>query len=288
MTAVLPKAIGALSEISGGYDVILCDVWGVLHNGIGAFPDAASALERVRRAGAVVVLITNAPRPAREIEAGLATLGVPRAAWDRLVTSGDVTRDLIADGPRRIFHLGPDRDLVLFDGLDVERVEEFEAATVVCTGLFDDETETPEDYGGMLQRLRARDLPFICANPDIVVERGERLIWCAGALARDYAQLGGRTLIAGKPRRAIYEAALAAAADAAGKPISAARTLAIGDGILTDIKGAEASGIDAVFVTAGIHAAEYAGSGGAADASRLAAFLDRHGLQPVATMPRLR
>lgn len=287
MTADLPRAIDALAEISGDYDVILCDVWGVLHNGMDAFVPAAQALQQARREGKAVILVSNAPRLAREVEASLGALGVPRDAWDRLVTSGDVTQGLIAEGPRRVFHLGPDRDLALFDGLDVELVEEFEAQGVVCTGLFDDETETPEDYADMLRRLRARDLPFICANPDIVVERGERLVWCAGALARDYAQLGGRTLIAGKPHRPIYEAALEAAGEVLGRPVSASQVLAIGDGILTDIKGAAASGIDAVFVTSGIHAEEYA-LGGKLDPVRLAAFLDTHGMEPLAMMPRLR
>jgi HAD superfamily hydrolase (TIGR01459 family) len=287
MTARLPRAIDALSEISGGYSAILCDVWGVLHNGIDAFATAVSALKQARQAGKAVVLVTNAPRVAREVEASLAMLGVPRDAWDRLVTSGDVTRVLIAEGPRLVFHLGPDRDLALFDDLDVERVEEFEARAVVCTGLVDDETETPEDYAEMLQRLRVRDLPFICANPDIVVERGDRLVWCAGALARDYAQLGGRTLIAGKPHKPIYDAALEAAAEVLGRPVSASEALAVGDGVLTDIKGAAANGIDAIFVTAGIHAEEYA-VGGRLDRERLAAFLDKQGMEPLAMMPRLR
>lgn len=286
MTASLPRKIDALADISGDYDVILCDVWGVLHNGVEAALPAAAALERARADGKIVVLVTNAPRLKREVEAGLDALGVPRAAWDRLVTSGDVTRDLIAEGARRVYHLGPDRDIMLFDGLDIELVEEFETQSVVCTGLFDDEAEAPEDYAEALRRMRARDLPFICANPDIVVERGDRLIWCAGALARDYAQLGGRTLIAGKPHKPIYDAALKAAADAAGHEVAGPRVLAIGDGILTDIKGASAAGYDALFITAGIHAAEY-GGGDPAPAS-LSAFLTAHGLWPRATMPRLR
>lgn len=286
MTASLPRKIDALADISGDYDVILCDVWGVLHNGVEAALPAAAALERARADGKIVVLVTNAPRLKREVEAGLDALGVPRAAWDRLVTSGDVTRDLIAEGARRVYHLGPDRDIMLFDGLDIELVEEFEAQSVVCTGLFDDEAEAPDDYAEALRRMRARDLPFICANPDIVVERGDRLIWCAGALARDYAQLGGRTLIAGKPHKPIYDAALKAAADAAGHELVDPRVLAIGDGILTDIKGASAAGYDALFITAGIHAAEY-GGGDPAPAS-LSAFLTAHGLWPRATMPRLR
>lgn len=286
MTARLPRSIDALTDISGDYDVILCDVWGVLHNGVDAFVPAAVALAKARDAGKAVILITNAPRLAREVEASLETIGVPRASWDRLVTSGDVTRALIAEGPRRVFHLGPDRDLALFDDLDAELVEEFEAQAVVCTGLFDDETEAPEDYADMLRRLRARDLPFICANPDIVVERGDRLIWCAGALARDYAQLGGRTLIAGKPHKPIYDAALDAAAEVLARPVPAERVLAIGDGILTDIKGAAAAGFDALFVTAGIHAGEYGGAD--PDPGLLAGFLRKHGLDPLAMMQRLR
>ena len=236
--------IDSLQEIEGRYAVILSDVWGVVHNGVRAFADASAALAAARARGLAVVLITNAPRPRREVQAQLDILGVPRQAYDRIVTSGDVTRDLIKVGARRIFHLGPERDLAIYDGLDVDIVEEFEASTVVCTGLFDDDVETPDDYADMLRRLRARDLPFICANPDIVVEKGDRLIWCAGALARDYAQLGGRTQIAGKPHRPIYAAALDAAAEVLGRKVTEAETLAIGDGVLTDVKGAAQNGID--------------------------------------------
>src|SRR5690606_32024069 len=150
-------------------------------------------------------------------------------AWDRVVTSGDVTRALIRQGPRQVYHLGAERDLPIFDGLDVELVEDFEAASVVCTGLVDDETETPEDYAELLARLRSRDLPMICANPDISVERGHRLIWCAGALARDYGLLGGRTLIAGKPHAPIYKAALHAAGEVLGRAVDGSHALAIGD-----------------------------------------------------------
>lgn len=286
MTASLPNKIDTLADISGDYDVILCDVWGVLHNGIEPALPAAAALEQARSDGKVVVLITNAPRLAREVRASLEAIGVPRAAWDELVTSGDVTRELIAEGARRVYHLGPDRDAALFDDLDIEMAEEFEAQTVVCTGLFDDEAETPQDYEEMLRRFRTRDLPFICANPDIVVERGDRLVWCAGALARDYAQMGGRTLIAGKPHKPIYDAALKAAVKLLEREIPASKVLAIGDGILTDIKGAAANGFDALFVTAGIHAAEYGGAD--PTSAKLAEFLSKHGLWPRATMPRLR
>jgi len=276
-----------LEAISSPYRAILCDVWGVLHNGVRSFADASGALSRARAAGKTVILVTNAPRPRREVEAQLDALAVPAGSFDAVVTSGDVTRTLIEEGPRRVFHLGPDRDMALYDGLDVELVEEFEAQGVVCTGLFDDRTETPDDYKDMLRRLRARDLPFICANPDIVVERGDRLIWCAGALARDFGQLGGRVSIAGKPYRPIYEAAVAAASGIVGAPLGPQDVLAIGDGVLTDVKGAVSYGCDVLFVTAGIHAHEYGGREGP-DIDRLLAFLGGHGLSPVASIRHLR
>lgn len=284
--AEAPRRLTSLDEIASSYPVILCDVWGVVHNGVSRFPEACRALQRMREAGKAVVLVTNAPRPWANIAAHLDALGVPRDCWDRIVSSGDVTRDLIGQSARRIFHIGTEADEAIYDGLDVELVEEFEAGAVVCTGLYHDEVEEPSDYAEMLLRLRSRDLPFICANPDIVVERGDRLIWCAGALARDYGQLGGRTLIAGKPFRPIYEAALRAAGEVLGNEVGPADALAIGDGVLTDLKGAAGCGIDVLFISAGIHAAEY-GDPLQPDAVRLGEFLRRHGQQPLAAMPRL-
>jgi HAD superfamily hydrolase (TIGR01459 family) len=283
----LPEKIASLSQMNGRYNALLCDVWGVVHNGEVAFAEASQALAAARDKGIAVVLLTNSPRPHADVEAQIRALGVPDKAWDRVVTSGDVTRDLIAAGPRRIFHLGPDRDYPIFEGLDVEMAEEFEADAVVCTGLFDDEVETPEDYAELLTRLRARNLPFICANPDLVVERGDRLIWCAGVLARDFAQLGGRTLIAGKPHAPIYEAALKAVAAVLGREVSRNEVLAIGDGMMTDIKGAADNGIDALYISGGIHAREH-GDALNPDAEKLASFLGTHGYRPVATMPKLR
>jgi HAD superfamily hydrolase (TIGR01459 family) len=279
--------IDTLDTLAGRYGMILSDVWGVVHNGVRSSPEACAALARARSRGLAVVLITNAPRPHGDVEAQLRSLAVPPDTYDALVTSGDVTRDLIAAGPRRIFHIGSERELTIYEGLDVEFVDEFEADAVVCTGLFDDETETPEDYAEMLRRFRSRDLPFICANPDIVVERGDVLVWCAGALARDYGLLGGRTLIAGKPHRPIYDAALKAGVRILGHEVDRSAVLAIGDGVMTDVKGAEQAGIDVLYVSAGIHAREY-GETHEPDLDRLAAFLDKHGHHPVAVIPRLR
>lgn len=282
-----PKIIASLEEISGGYAALFCDVWGVLHNGVRCFEPAAAALAAARRRGLAVVMVTNSPRPHPGVEAQFETIGVPTDAWDRVVTSGDVTRELVNSAPRRIFHIGAERDLPLYTGLDVELVEEFEADAVVCTGLFDDEVETPDDYAELLSRLRARNLPFICANPDLIVERGDRIIWCAGALARDYAQLGGRTLIAGKPHAPIYGAALKAASEVLGREMKREEALAIGDGMLTDIKGASDNGIDVLYVSGGIHARDY-GHPDEPEPAKLQAFLDRHGYRPVATMAKLR
>lgn len=277
--------IHTLGEITDGFDVILSDVWGVLHNGVSAFPDAAIALRSAREAGKAVVLITNSPRPAPGVIAQLRVLGVPDEAYDRIVTSGDVTRGLIAEGPRKVFLLGPQRDMPLLEGLDVEVVGEADADSVVCTGFFDDETETPEDYTEMLKGFIARNVPMICANPDLVVERGERIIPCAGAMAAYYEQLGGEVRIAGKPHAPIYEACLAAAKEVRGA-FAKDRVLAIGDGMPTDVKGAIASGLNLLYISGGIHVAEYT-LNGQTDEALLNAYLKGQGASPGWWMPRL-
>lgn len=279
------KRTSRLADITTDYDVVLCDVWGVVHNGARAFPQACAALADARQAGKRVILLTNSPRPWQSVERQIETLGVPKEAFDRIVTSGDVTRKLIGEGPSRIFFLGPERDHVLLSGLDVEVVGEAEAEAVLCTGLFDDEKEGPEDYRDLLTRFRARDLPMICANPDLVVERGERLVYCAGALAALYAELGGETRISGKPYRPIYEAAMAAARSLSGSA-DKARTIAVGDGLATDVKGAQDYGLDVLYIGAGIHARNYAGSDDV-DEGRLEAYLAEQGATPRFWMQRL-
>jgi HAD superfamily hydrolase (TIGR01450 family) len=280
----VPRAAG-LQSISAGRDAILSDVWGVVHNGVEAFAPACEALMRYRKGGGVVVLITNAPRPREPVIDQLRSLGVPDETYDDIVTSGDVTRELIRRTATRIVHIGPPRDRRLFDGLDVELSAPANAQAIVCTGLDDDRTETPQDYAARLADLHAFSLPMICANPDIVVEYGDRLLWCAGALARDYAALGGRTLIAGKPHAPIYARARELAAQAAGRPIADQRILAIGDGVSTDISGARDAGLDVLFISGGIHAGEY--GGGEADPVALARFFAEHSVAPVGWLPRL-
>jgi len=265
--------------------VVLCDVWGVVHNGVDPFPKAAAALEAARESGVAVVLITNSPRLSWQVVEQLRQIGVPDGAYDRIVTSGDVTRRLIAEGPKTVFLLGHERNSPLLDGLDIKRRPAGEAQSLVCTGFFDDETEKPEDYTDMLLDFQAREVPMICANPDLVVERGHRIIPCAGAIAAYYEQLGGSTRIAGKPHRPIYEATLAAARELRGDfPVE--RVLAIGDGMPTDVRGALNYGLDLLYISGGIHAKEYT-LNGETDEAILHAYLDREKAAPKWWMPRL-
>jgi HAD superfamily hydrolase (TIGR01459 family) len=269
------------------YDVVLCDVWGVVHDGVAAYAQACDALARFRAGGGSTILITNAPRPSPWVVHQLDRLGVPRDAYDGVMASGDVTREVVAGrGGGAVFHIGPERDISIFDGLGIRFVP-IEAATyVVCSGLFDDTAETPEDYRGLLAKMRRRELPMVCANPDLVVARGAALVYCAGAIADLYAAMGGEVLYAGKPHRPIYDAALAKAAQARGAAAPPGRTLAIGDSLRTDIAGALALGIDGLFVSGGIHAAEL-GPPDNPSADALAGVFAAAGVTPHAVTPRL-
>ena len=283
-----PAFISGLSELAGRYDLIFCDVWGVLHDGLTAFPEAGLALRRFREGGGRVVLVSNAPRPSPSIVAQLDDYGVPRDAYDDVVTSGDVTRALIAErGSERLFHLGPPRDLGLFEGLAQSLVPLEEADFVVCTGLFDDERETVDDYAERLRAMKARDLFLICANPDIVVERGERLIPCAGALAAAYDALGGRTVTGGKPHRPIYDVALERGSALLGRAPDLSRVLAVGDAIRTDIAGAREFGVQGLLIARGIHAADLGYRDGVLDSELGSLWLGDQSHQPNAVAPAL-
>lgn len=281
----MTKEITALADLHGRYDAVLCDVWGVLHNGVAAWSDACRALIAAREAGLTVVLITNSPRPHGQVIPQLDGIGVPREAYDEIVTSGDVTRKLIAEGPRKVFFVGLDRDLTLLEGLGVEVVSREEAEAIVCTGPYDDENDKPDDYHDMFVPWTERGLPFICANPDLIVERGEKLVLCAGALAAAYDALGGETRIAGKPFPAMYETALehVRALRGSAEPV---RALAIGDGLPTDVKGALDYGLDLLYVAAGIHARDYT-KDRLIDPELLERFLEKNGVAPRYWMPRL-
>ncbi len=230
----------------------------------------------------------NAPRPGEVVaRLTLDRLGVPRAAYDGIVSSGDVTHALIAArAGQRVFHVGPKRDLPIFEGLDAPVAPLESADYVVCSGLIDDTVETPQDYHELIERMRARALPMICANPDVVVERGDTLVYCAGAIADLYHAAGGEVIYAGKPYRPIYEQALAIAQAARGGEVEHHRVLAIGDSVRTDLKGAAAFGVDCLFVTAGIHAEEL-GNREEPDDAALSKIFAAAGLFPKAVMPRL-
>ncbi|MFI4966408.1 MAG: TIGR01459 family HAD-type hydrolase [Caulobacterales bacterium] len=261
MTA--PKLIAGLSELTPRYDVLLCDVWGVIHNGRESFPAACEALARFRAERGPVILISNSPRPCGPVIEQLDGLGAPRKAWSHIVTSGDATRLLLAErAPGPAWKIGPDRDDALYAGLDLAFADPDAAAFISVTGPYDDENDEPTDYRDRFCAAIERDLPMICANPDIVVQRGERLIYCGGALAQLYESLGGRVIMAGKPYPAIYELSLNIAEGALGHAADPARVLCIGDGLPTDVRGANARGLDVLFVASGIHGAETIGPGG--------------------------
>jgi HAD superfamily hydrolase (TIGR01459 family) len=249
-----------LRDLVDGVEVVLSDIWGVVHNGLEAFPEACEALHTYRQQGGTVILITNAPRPADSVQRQLRKFGVADDTYDAIVSSGDLTRHFVADHPaKKMFWLGPERDSSIHRGLDAVLAPLEQADYIVCTGLFDDETETAEDYRAMMLMARERKLTLVCANPDIVVERGDRLIYCAGAIAELYRELGGEVIFYGKPHRPIYERALALAAEQRGHAAELKRVLAIGDSVRTDLAGAHGFGIDCLFVTRGIHSEEFEG-----------------------------
>ena len=284
----LPPLITEFSTIASGYDAVLSDVWGVIHNGITSYPHACDALTRFRGGGRVVLLITNAPRPSESVARQLDRLDVPRETYDAIVSSGDVTRSVVKKrNGQSLYHLGPERDRSIFAGLDIRFASPETADYVVCSGLKDDESETPDDYRPLLESFLARKLFLVCGNPDVVVERGSTLVYCAGAIADLYASMGGEVLYAGKPYPPIYEMALAKAETAASRKIAPGRVLAVGDSVRTDLMGAHEMGLDFLFVTSGIHAEEL-GSREEPDHAALSATFAAAGGMPKAVIRELK
>jgi HAD superfamily hydrolase (TIGR01459 family) len=282
------RIIASLRDLVGEFDVVLCDVWGVLHNGVSAYAEASDALRRMRGRGATVVLISNAPRPHSVVEKHLAQLGVDRAAWDEFVTSGDLTREVVASRPGvPLFHMGPSRDFRLFDGLDAPRVGEHEAQYILCTGPMPEDVRSVDYFRQSFSEFAGRGLEFVCANPDLVVERGDELLLCAGSLAVLYESLGGNVLFAGKPHRPIYDLALAKAERRRGRSVDRKRVLAIGDAPRTDIAGAQTIGARALLVAKGIHAKELMPQG-IVDQSALERMFADAPVRPDAVIDQLR
>jgi HAD superfamily hydrolase (TIGR01459 family) len=282
-----PSRIAVLADLAPAYRGLLCDVWGILHDGETAHPRAGEALMQYRRGGGRVLLITNAPRPKVDVIEQLDRLGVPRAAYDDVITSGETARSVLAARPgARIYHVGPERDLPIYFGLNLEFGDEDDCDLISCTGLFDDERETPDDYLESMREWQERGVPMLCVNPDIVVERGNRLVWCAGALAERYREMSGQTIVVGKPYAPIYERALERLGELTGDALPKSAVLAIGDGIDTDVRGAVGQGIDVLFATGGIHAGVF-GPKDSPDIAKVHSFLATAGLGARALITQL-
>lgn len=293
----MTRIVSSLSDISAQYDTLYCDLWGCLHNGRAPYPAAVAALQAFRAKGGRVVLLTNAPRPQADVRAQLDRLGVPEDAWDLIASSGDAAQAGLFGGMvgRLVYHLGPAKDDGFFtdtpaefaDAPAITRVPLEEAEGIVCTGPFDDLTETPEDYRATFLYAKARGLKLLCTNPDLVVDYGDRRIYCAGALAALYDEMGGESLYFGKPHPPIYDLARRRVI-AAGFDFDPARTLAVGDGISTDIQGGLGEGIDTLFVTGGLAAEAFGPDVEAPEAGLLRGWLDERQITPTYAIGRLR
>ncbi|MCW1933507.1 TIGR01459 family HAD-type hydrolase [Pararhodobacter zhoushanensis] len=293
----MTDVIASLSEISAPYDVLYCDLWGCLHNGKALFPQAVSALQTFRAKGGAVVLLTNAPRTKHAVKRRLDQMGLPEDAYDAIAASGDATQIAMLQGAagRKLWHLGPGKDEDLFsiipdwlqDQPAIERVPFEEAEGIICTGPFDEFNDTPEDYRGRFLAAKTRGLKMLCANPDLVVDLGEQRIICAGALAQLYEEMGGEVLSFGKPHPPVYDVARNALA-AKGITYENDAILAIGDGIRTDLRGAQGEGIDALFVTGGLEADRFGPDVEYPDPALLTAWLKAEDLHPRYTIGRLR
>lgn len=292
----MTRIIETLDAIAPGYRVLYCDLWGCLHDGRRALPAAVEALHRFKARGGAVALLTNSPRPSHDVARQLDALGAPRSCWDLIVSSGDAAQAALAAGHfgRRVHHVGPERDLGFFRdaegrAFDVELVPLAEAEGIVCTGLFDDRTETPDDYRALILEGRTRGLKLLCANPDIIVDVGDIRIYCAGAIAQAYAAAGGKSFYYGKPHAPIYALARAGVEALLGESVPNDDVLAVGDGVATDVLGAMGENIDALFVTGGLAAEETGTSpAGGPDPARLAAFLAAARLDPLMSIGYLR
>lgn len=290
----MTRLIASLAEIAEQYDALFCDLWGCLHNGVAPFPEAMAALRGFRQGGGKVILLTNAPRPRPSVVAQLDRMGLPRDCWDDVATSGDAAQIALFSGAvgSRVYHIGAAKDEPFFTtvepdvaamatGTQISRVPLDQAQGVVCTGLADDLTETPQDYRAALLMAKTMGLTMLCANPDIVVDLGEKRLWCAGALARDYEEMGGTTLYYGKPHPPVYDLARRRLG------LDDPRILCVGDGIGTDVQGGLAEGLDTLFVTGGIASAQFGPDPLAPDPQLLDRWLAEQQLSPTYAIARL-
>lgn len=286
MVAIIP----GLGALAADYDGFILDLWGVIHDGVEAYPGAAETLSALRDAGKKSLLLSNAPRRPDALIEQLSRMGIARDSYDLVLSSGEAVHQELARRTdpfyaalgRQFYHMGPERDENVFEGLDLVPVDIEHADFILNTGPWD-LTETVDDYVPRMRQGLARNLPMICANPDkVVIRQGEPIV-CAGALAERYAEMGGVVSMRGKPDPAIYDMAL----EMLDMPRH--RVLAVGDALHTDIKGANCSGLDSVFVTQGIHAAELGiRPGQQPDSARLETVIANHGQRPTAVMATFR
>ncbi len=290
----MTRIIARLAEVSAQYDALFVDLWGCVHNGVTALPDAVAALQLYRAGGGKVILVTNSPRPRAGVQKQLVHFGVPDDAWDSIATSGDSARSAMYRGVvgQKVWHLGPPTDgrffeppEILENPVEIERVALDEAQGIACTGPFDPQAD-PEALRPHLEQALDRDLPLLCANPDIVVDRGDIREWCAGAVAKLYSQMGGTSLYFGKPHPPIYDLARRRLAGL-GVTVQDDRILAIGDGILTDVAGAIGEDIDSLFISGGLAAAETK-TVAQPDETHLTDYLKRENSAPTYTIGHLR
>jgi HAD superfamily hydrolase (TIGR01459 family) len=291
----MTQLIQNFAEISDRYDALFCDLWGCVHNGIAPFPEAVAALQAFRAKGGRVILLTNAPRPRASVRRQMERMHIADDCWDDIVTSGDASQAGMAAGlaGNRVYHLGPEKDDSFFtdtprdiDVSHIQRVPLDQAEGIVCTGLFDDLNESPEDYRATFLYAKQKGLKLLCTNPDLVVDFGEKRIFCAGALAAAYTEMGGESIYFGKPHAPIYS--LARKRLSAFRDVEDARILCVGDGILTDIPGGIAEGLDTLFITGGLAADLFGPDRDNPDGKLLDAWLDEQQLSPTAAISYLR
>jgi HAD superfamily hydrolase (TIGR01459 family) len=284
------RIIQSLAQIGDRYQALLCDLWGCYHNGITLYPAAVAALRAYRKTGGIVILLTNAPRPAASVKVFLDRIGAPEDSYDGIMSSGAACQRALASREHgsRFHYVGPPRDLHMLVGLDREDTPPDQADAILCTGLRDDLTETPADYFEAMADWHARGLTLLCANPDLIVDRGEQRLYCAGSLALAYEQAGGKVIWFGKPHAPTYEQSFHLLEELAGRDVPREAVLAIGDGIRTDVKGGLDYGLDVLFVTGGLSAAELGADPEHPDPAHLDAYLVNHGVAPQFAIGRLR
>jgi HAD superfamily hydrolase (TIGR01459 family) len=284
------RIIPSLARISDRYPALLVDLWGCYHNGITPYPAAVAALQAYRARGGIVILLTNAPRPAASVKTFLDRIGAPRDSYDGIMSSGAACQRALESGEHgdRFHYLGPPRDFHMLVGLEREDTPLDQADAILCTGLRDDQTETPADYAAEMAAWQVRGLTLLCANPDLIVDRGEQRLYCAGSLALAYEQAGGNVVWFGKPHAPTYAQSFHLLAEIAGREVAAQDVLAIGDGIRTDVKGGLDAGLDVLFVTGGLSATELGADPEHPDPAHLDAYLADHGAAPQFAIGRLR